>query len=206
MFDLETICTNSFRNFHTKGFDYLCLTRTPELTRKVYFFDGRLADLPELVVPHDHRYPFTTTVLAGAVRNVRFMKLPEASWVQPERVGDYGFIPFDRFDYRTPLNGGDGFTWAGNDFLKPEESYGSHTRGRFYRSSATDIHTLDIRCEGTVIMLEQMADVVPLDTPTHAWRREGDKTPPSVSGLYDRMTPDHARARIEQFLDLIGNR
>lgn len=214
MDDIETICANSFRNFHTKGFDYLCISRTPELTRKVYFFDGELAQLPELVIPHDHRYPFVTTVFSGAVRNKRFMRIrPETASdfaVQAYMAGGQSLPIFDRFEYRTPLNGGDGFTWAGEDYLFEQRgrdhNFGSYTRGQFYRSSETDIHTLDIRCEGTVIMLEQLADVVPLDQPTSAWREVGDRTPPNLSGLYDRMTPDHARARIEQFLDLIGNR
>lgn len=212
MDDIETICANSYRNFHTKGFDYLCISRTSELTRKVYFFDGELADLPELVIPHDHRYPFVTTVLAGAVRNKRFARIAPAKAstyaVQAYCAEGRKMPVFDRFEYMTPLNGGDGFTWAGEDYLFEQQArgWGSYTRGDHWRSSETDIHTLDIRCEGTVIMLEQLADVIPLDQPTNAWRPAGDRTPPNLSGLYDRMTPDHARARIEQFLDLIGNR
>lgn len=205
MFDLDTICANSFRNFHTKGFDYLCLTRTPELTRKVYFFEGNLADLPELVIPHDHRYPFVTTVLAGAVANKTFWAPSsvsadlKATWESMSEV-------FDHFEYRTPLNGGDGFTWAGEKRLKGDPMPRTQTRGRSWHCLENEVHTLDIRCEGTVIMLEQLADVVPIDAPTNAYRLAGDRTPPSLDGLYDRMTPDHARARIEQFLDLVGNR
>jgi len=211
MDDIETICVNSFRNFHTRDFDYLCLSRTPELTRKVYFFDGDLASLPELVIPHDHRYPFVTTVLSGAVKNKTFMRIDPAK-ANPKAIQAYladGLreLPrWDRFEYMTPLNGGNGFQWAGEDLLFEHAPTWSYTRHKHYHSSATDIHTLDIRCEGTVIMLEQLADEVPLDQPTNAWRRAGDRTPPNLSGLYDRMTPDHAMKRIGQFLDLIGNR
>lgn len=200
MDDIETICANSFRNFHTKGFDYLCISRTPELTRKVYFFEGELAHLPELVMPHDHRYPFVTTVLAGSVRNKTYLPLPVIHPDLRDRLPVY-----DHFEYRTPLNDGDGFSWVGEVFMQ-EDQGNVYTRGRYYRSSADDVHTLEIRCEGTVIMLEQLADEVPLDAPTNAWRKAGDRTPPDLSGLYDRMTPDHARQRISQFLDLIGNR
>lgn len=42
---LGDICANSFRNFHTKGFDYLCVKRSAELTRKVYFFEGNLTHI-----------------------------------------------------------------------------------------------------------------------------------------------------------------
>lgn len=206
MDDIETICANSYRNFHTRGFDYLCLSRTPDLTRKVYFFEGDLHDLPELVIPHDHRYPFVTTVLAGAVQNKLFWRLNR----EPVRELQGTLIdqaqPYDHFEYRTPLNGGDGFTWVGERRLWGHAGGINAKRGDHWRSSETDIHTLDIRCEGTVIMLEQLADVLPLDQPTNAYRRVGDRTPPSLDGLYDRMTPDHARKRINQFLDLVGNR
>lgn len=206
MIDIETICRNSYRNFHTRGFDYLCLTRTPELTRKVYFFEGDLADLPELVIPHDHRYPFVTTVLAGAVANKTFWGLEgelgagaRVNWERQTKL-------FDHFEYLTPLNGGDGFRWVGERRLMEDRSPFHRTKGSYWHSRASDIHTLDIRCDGTVIMLEQLADEVPLDQPTSAYRVVGDRTPPSLDGLYDRMTPDHALRRIEQFLDLVGNR
>ena len=205
MDDIETICANSFRNFHTKGFDYLCISRTPELTRKVYFFEGDLADLPELVIPHDHRYPFVTTVLAGAVRNKRFYRHGEGHPAFWSESSDWA-QRFDRFVYRTPLNGGDGFEWVGEEYLAMWPNTHSATRHDHWRSEADEVHTLDVRCEGTVIMLEQLADELPLDQTTNAWRQAGDRTPPPLDGLYDRMTPDHARTRIGQFLDLIGNR
>lgn len=211
MDDIETICANSFRDFHAKGFDYLCLTRSPELTRKVYFFEGDLVDLPEIVMPHDHRYGFTTTVLAGAVRNRTFARI-DLKTAHPAAIQAYlaegtRTLPVhDRFSYSTPLNGGDGFTWEGEDLLLEDTRRGAYTRHQSYRSTPTDIHTLDIRCEGTVILLEQGPDEVPLDGTTTAWRLKGDRTPPDTAGLYDRMAPDHARRRITQFLDLIGNR
>lgn len=206
MDDIETICANSYRNFHTRGFDYLCLSRTPELTRKVYFFEGDLHDLPELVVPHDHRYPFVTTVLAGAVANKLFWGLRGLPAADVRDRWEEQTDLFDHFEYRTPLNGGDGFSWVGERRLWSEKGASRRTRGQHWRSSEADIHTLDIRCEGTVIMLEQLADVLPVGVPTNAYRLAGDRTPPSIDGLYDRMTPDHARTRINQFLDLVGNR
>lgn len=190
--DLDAICENSFRNFHAKGFDYLCLTRTPELTRKVYFFEGEVSQLPEIVMPHDHRYAFTTTVLAGKIANVIYVANPR---------GDM----FQRFSYRTPLNGGDGFTWQEEQRLLRlgDTVYGRH---QHYHSTSRDIHTLSMKTDQTVIMLEQMADDIPLDVPTTAWCKDGGKQPPSLDGLYDRMTPDHAIMRLEQFFDLVGNR
>ncbi|MBB5985983.1 hypothetical protein [Sphingobium lignivorans] len=204
MNDIETICANSYRNFHVRGFDYLCLSRTLELTRKVYFFDGDLAHLPELVIPHNHRYAFVTTVMAGAVRNRTYFSIGDGDGA---RLSKYMFHSsrYDRFSYRTPLNGGDGFTWEREEFLVEEGRSRVFTRGDYYRSRADQIHTLNIRCEGTVLLLEQFADELPIDVPTQAWRRVGSRVPPSLDGLYDRMTPDHARHRIEQFLNLVGN-
>lgn len=53
--DLQQALKNSYRNYHAKGVDYLCVGRTPQLTQKIYFIDGFEGDV---VVPHDHRYEF----------------------------------------------------------------------------------------------------------------------------------------------------
>ena len=73
---LEQMVENSFRNFHAKGFDYLCLQRSPGLTLKAYFFDELPGGIAEVVCPHDHRYPFTTTVLSGYMRHYRYLEQP----------------------------------------------------------------------------------------------------------------------------------
>ena len=157
------------------------------------------------MIPHDHRYAFVTTVLAGAVANKVFWGLKGEPAASKREAFEAQTRLFDHFEYRTPLNGGDGFSWVGERRLWSSPGTGER-RGAHWHCRADEIHTLDIRCEGTVILLEQLADEVPLDQPTNAYRLAGDKTPPSLDGLYDRMTPDHARVRIEQFLDLIGNR
>lgn len=198
MDDIETICQNSYRNFHVKGFDYLCLSRTPELTRKVYFFDGELTHLPELVIPHDHRYDFVTTVLSGAIDNVSYVAVDESHPTGPQR--------YNCFTYMTPLNGGNGFSFFEEKFLTQTAAQRA-IRGNSYRSEWWQIHTLNIRCEGTILLLEQGPDELPLDVPSIAYRLAKDgKEPPSLDGLYDKMTPDHAKVRLNQFLDAIGNR
>lgn len=196
MDDIETICKNSYRNFHVKGFDYLCLSRTPNLTRKVYFFDGNLSSLPELVIPHNHRYPFTTTILRGQLINKVYARQYFAGQ-EPLQI-------FNEFEYMTPLNGGDGFTWKKETalYLQSRRAYSRHDH---YYSRANAIHTLDIVQHGTIIMLEQEQDVVPINKPTSVFSLDGP-TVPSLDGLYDLMTPDHAMKRIRQFLDVVGNR
>jgi hypothetical protein len=188
---LQDICANSYRNFHAKGFDYLCVLRTPSLTRKVYFFDGDLAQQPELVMPHDHRYAFSTTVIDGSVVNKTF-----------ERDASFhceGAEAYDCFDYSTPLNGGDGFTWREEVLLRPVgPRWEPRRRHDTWLSASKDIHTLQVLEEGTIIILDQYADVVPEGQPTSAFRPVGSRTPPSLDGLYDRMDEDHAIALLER--------
>jgi hypothetical protein len=190
IYDLDEVRRHSFRDFHAKGLDYLCLKRSPHLTRKVYFFEGNLDKLPEIVMPHDHRYAFETRVLTGRLANRVYCR------------GGRSAQPFERFDFMTPLNGGDGFTWRETDRLScvMERAY---TRGQTYLSTASDIHTLQIQSDQTVIMLDQFEDVVPLDAPTRAWRK-GDKQPPNLSGLYREMTMDdvlHRMAIVSELME-----
>ena len=100
----EVVLPNSYRNFHVQGFDYLCLRRKDNYTLKVYTFDGDVTQAPEVVNPHDHRYAFRTTVLNGALLDYRYTLDPRGK-------------VFNAFDYRTPLNGGDGFTFRGEERL-----------------------------------------------------------------------------------------
>lgn len=65
--NMEEVIANSFKDFHSKGLDYICLRRSPVLTTKLYFFDGDVSKLPEVVNPHDHRYDFSTVCLSGCV-------------------------------------------------------------------------------------------------------------------------------------------
>ncbi len=188
MDSLEAIAANSYRNFHAKGLDYLCLLRTPELTRKVYFFDGDVSKLPEIVTPHDHRYDFKTTVLAGMVAN-RF-------YAKNVRGGE----PVERFDYMTPLNGGDGFTWRETVTLRCTADR-TFERGQSYSCRADQIHTLKIHSDSCVIVLDQYADSVAMDQPTSAYR--ADATAPNLDGLYERMTEDHLQDRLRQAVNLM---
>lgn len=71
---IQTIIANSFKNFHAKGLDYICLKRTPEHTRKAYFLNGDVTKLPDVVNPHDHRYHFNTTVVTGTMSNSQYVE------------------------------------------------------------------------------------------------------------------------------------
>lgn len=189
-FDLEHILAHSYRDFHVKGFDYLCLRRSEVETVKVYFFDGDVAQAPEAVIPHDHRYPFWTDCLAGSVTNHEFIEFHSKRYRDEAEV-------YDRFVYRTPLNGGDGFKWDREAWLfrAASRAYGT---GAGYSMTHDRLHTITVRPD-TVLRLVQFADVLALDEPTHAYRKAGDREPPSLNGLYQPMTADHALTRLAQY-------
>jgi hypothetical protein len=195
MSQLEQLCANSYRNFHVKGFDYLCLKRTPTHTRKVYFFGNNLAGNPELVIPHDHRYSFKTKVLSGQVTNKTYTAVGRN---QKLATG----LHVDHFLYATPLNGGAGFEWAQEAYLNPLSStlYG---RGSSWLSAHNAIHTLQIPYPNTVILLDQYEDVVPDSMPTNAYRLVGSREPPNLDGLYDRMDEDYAAQLLVKLAELI---
>lgn len=191
----DIVLDASFRDFHTKGFDYLCIKRSEELTLKIYFFDGNLADLPELVVPHDHRYNFFSSVITGSVANKKWreVKNPEL-W--PE-----GLTRFNKMEWRSPLLGGEGFSWDGEVMLRSASDI-SYTPGNRWYTHHSEIHTLRIERGGTILLLEQLQDVVPLDQPTSAYKRDikgVDPTLPDISGLYERMTEEYAIERLLQY-------
>lgn len=180
---------HSFRNFHAKGLDYLCLKRGPLLTVKAYFFEGDTRHLPEVVAPHDHRYDFRTHVLSGAVANTEFT--PSAGGEQ-----------YEAFEYQTPLNGGDGFTWVGTKGLKVWGRK-AYEKGMAYDMRAEQFHTIKILADRSVLLLFQYEDRLPVNVPTLTFRK-GDKTPPSLSGLYERMSEDDVVRRVDQLESLVG--
>lgn len=190
--NIDTIIEHSYRNFHTKGFDYLCIHRSPEITQKIYFFDGDVSDLPEVVNPHDHRYDFETWCLAGEVENIVYGS--------PFSIG-FGEQAYQKFSYRTPLNGGDGFTWVGEEVLAIDERR-SYTVGRNYKMLADQIHTIRMARPDTVLLLNQYQDVVPIDQPTHTYTLSSE--PPILDdGLYEKFTRDQVVAKFALLSDLV---
>ena len=181
MMQIHNIIANSYKDFHTKGLDYICTERTPERTVKYYFFNGDVTKIPEVVNPHDHRYSFSSKVLAGSMVNHVFKRR------------DHGEV-YQAFDYMTPLNGGDGFTYRGEEYLY---HYATQlvTRNHTYYSTASDIHTIQIMEDQTVLKLIQNFDYVPLDEPTSCWTKT--KIKPDTSGLYSKFKEDEILARLK---------
>lgn len=191
--DMEEILANSYRDFHAKGVDYLCLKRTPDLTLKVYFFEGDAQRASEVVNPHDHRYNFNTQVLSGAVRNVKY---------EPAHKYDPNAKQYNWLHYRTPLNGGDGFTWMGDAWLKPSEAV-TFRDGDMYYMESYEYHTIRIVERGTILVLAQFEDVYPTDMATYTFTQS--ETAPSLDGLYSELTADQAVNRIKVLRELCGS-
>jgi hypothetical protein len=189
---VEEIASNSYRNYHAEGLDYLCLRRHPKETVKIYFFDGLVSHTPEVVSPHDHRYDFTTIVAAGKAQNNVF-KLCDDSHEDAEH--------FHRFDWYTPLNGGGGFVYGERAFLRKATDV-IYTPGMQFFSGNLVIHTLNV-AEGTILIQKQFENVVPNHKPTSTYVRH--EHAPSLGYLYSRMTEDDVCRRLSQ-LALMGFR
>jgi hypothetical protein len=188
--DIDQAVEHSFKDMHQKGFHYLCLQRSEVETVKLYFFDGDVSKLPEVVAPHDHRYDFETYVAAGAVENVWFKRTDDLTKGQM----------FNWFEYRTPMNGGDGFTFAGEECLY-ERLRSRFTRGESYYMQADDLHTIRIAGNETILMLVQFEDVYPIGKPTSTFFKDAA---PSLDGLYSKFTADEVIALLRRFEERTG--
>lgn len=189
--DIDAVVANSYKDFHTKGFDYVCLRRSLTETIKLYFFDGDTWKLPEVVAPHDHRYDFSTYVACGASENVWFER------------SDLGLI-YNKFEYRTPLNGGSGFSFAGEERLSEVQRRRFAPGRRSYFMAAQDLHTIRIVANETVLVLFQFEDVLPIDKPTSTFTLAS--AAPGLDGLYSRFKPDEVIARLKRFEEKTGYR
>lgn len=182
---METLLANSYRDFHAKGLDYICLRRSPDETIKLYFFDGDVSKLPEVVSPHDHRYDFSTLCVAGAVEN---------KWYAESKNSKTGKI-YNRFAYETPLLGGNGFTWVGETELREQKSMIAKA-GRSYMMHFEEIHTIRMVQNNSVLCLIQYEDKVAVDRPTLTFMQ--DRQPPPLDDLYRRWDADDILAKLRQ--------
>jgi hypothetical protein len=189
---LEEVLANSYKDFHCKGLDYICLQRLPFLTVKAYFFEDRVVDLPEVVHPHDHRYDFTTEVMSGKLANHLYSTSP-IQWSK------HPSFPYRRYDWDTPLNGGNGFSGGEDELLWLASTY-EYGPGRKYRMGYDDLHTIQILEPETCIVVFQYETKVPAGKPTSTYC-VGD--PPKLNNLYNRFTADQAVKRISLLQELV---
>lgn len=179
---MDDVLSNSYKDLHVKGLDYICLRRTPSITLKLYFFDEcDNADTPEVVCPHDHRYTFQTDVIAGEYTDILYSE---------EARG----VVMHRYDYMTPLNGGEGFRWD-ERVCVAERSRTKIKTGQRLTRNYNQIHTIRVR-RNTVLCLHQFGDEVPADEPTSLYSTS--HKPPRLTDLYARFTPDQINRRLNQ--------
>lgn len=191
--NLEEIAANSYKNFHSKGLHYICLKRSEKETIKAYFFEGDVTSKAQVVIPHNHRYDFTTKVLAGELTDIEYKEV-QPSLGLATRVAQ-------RWDYLTPLNGGGGFQWASESRLWWFKER-IVTQGNSLLSPQDRIHTIRVKTD-TVLLLTQQEDKLGLETPSQAWSFDGKDNKPDTSGLYDKFNEDEIKAYLTQ-LDKLG--
>lgn len=192
--NMEDILANSYKDFHTKGFDYLCLHRDRGLTLKVYFFESGLQDMSEVINPHDHRYDFTTQCLSGTIRNRWFRG-------RAPGVATRDYHAYHAYEWWTPLLGGNGFEYVGTTRLKRVWAQ-DYTPGEGYFMAHHELHTIQVMEPETCIVLAQYEDKVPEDQPTYTFTKSDE--PPSLDGLYSRFTADQVMKRIQLARELHG--
>ncbi|AMS02694.1 hypothetical protein BJD55_gp072 [Gordonia phage Yvonnetastic] len=202
--DIDHVIENSYKNFHSKGLDYICLHRSPTSTVKLYFFADAHVETPDVVNPHWHRYDFWTTAVTGAVENIWYKRTMPERKVSPN---GRAVRLYNAFDYRTPLLGGDGFSYVGDVGLW--EDYRLRikqgTSQQSYYMKYDEIHTINIVEPETCILLEQLEDVVPVDQPTETFALTSRPTPSIADdGLYDKFTADEIVKKLKWLNEKVG--
>lgn len=198
--DIDHVIANSFKRFHVPSIDYICLKRTEDDTIKLYFFEDAAVQSSEVVNPHWHRYDFRSTAITGEVENIWYERgLSSRAIDNPMR--------YERFDYRTPLLGGDGFTHRGSEYLyrKKAEVVGDYWPSKSYFMRFDEIHTINILQPETCLMLHQFRDMVPAGIPTETFMRTGD--PPNLNdGLYEKFTADEVIKKLKWLNEKVGKK
>lgn len=168
-FDLE----NSYTNFHRAGVNYVCLSRTAELTLKLYELpatDGRY-----IVSPHNHAYSFHTFLLEGDLSN---------HFLAEEDFGDRYYKRI----FRSKLRGGNGFAEKADPVTLVTKSvrYLKRHLDDYYCPN-DEIHSLIVHVP-SLVLVEQYADVVD-ETCAYTKTQEA----PSFTGLYEKMSEYDAK-------------
>jgi hypothetical protein len=182
-YKMDEMIANSYKNFHAKGFNYICLHRSDKHTLKVYILDGDITKVPEVINPHDHRYSFRTEVLAGGMCDHQY---------HPNKYG----IEYERYNYFTPLNGGKGFEEDCVQVLLKHSVKKMDRPGDFLYSPYDRIHTISMLKDQTMLLVDQEEDVLRLDEPTSCWVRTGHPKP-DTSGLYEKFTPGQIKEQLK---------
>ncbi|EFC48113.1 predicted protein [Naegleria gruberi] len=186
---LKKLCEHSFKDYHVRGVNYLCLERSCNITTKVYLLDPVEHGKGYVANPHNHRYHFKTTVLNGSLKNLVFEER-QAQEDHSDLYWKYAYFhhthQFERL----------------NKVLLHLNHIDHCEVGESYDLSPNEIHTIQVsEKEPTVLFLQQYPDVVPESYPGEFYCRES--SPPNVDGLYQRYSEEEVRDLREKILQLI---
>lgn len=171
---------HSFTGYHAHGVTCLNLLRSPELTCKLYLFDGshKLNADGFVVDPHSHAYPFHSTVLHGSMRNVTFVDFA------PEHTTEHA-RPWHHFTVDSTKGGPPVFrNTRAVKFLHQDDAPWQE-RGKTYFLAPDAVHSIVVpQDEVTILFLCQYARE---RGKTMLYRRTPDVSVRS-EGLYQPMT------------------
>ncbi|KAF0974994.1 hypothetical protein FDP41_005747 [Naegleria fowleri] len=202
---------HSVKDYHVKGVHYLCLERSEAITTKVYVLNPQLLRMHgdhgfrmmnekeqqrrhesmdrNLANPHNHRYHFKTTVLAGEMVNKVFQErdIPEKEeafqlnyhqWHSSDALHQDLYL-FWKFAYFYQTNE---FERMHQVLLEPSQ-FEYLRNGESYELSPEKIHTIQVSDrECTILFLQQF---------------------PNVKGLYSRYSEKEANELRRKILELI---
>lgn len=140
--DVEKAAQFSSVNHHVNGMNYLCLQRDEEgETLKLYIIEKPSnPNSGFLVNPHTHRYSFSSYVLAGRVKHIRF------------RERDSGIGLVHQRDWVKCMYSPESISVLHQTYLRPHVTE-YHEKGDKYFVSDSEIHTLQMYDDSQPVLL-----------------------------------------------------
>lgn len=177
---------NSYRDYHAKGLDYLCLHRSEGLTIKAYFLN--VPQGMNIVNPHDHAYNFHTFILKGKLANLLYKEGEGEIW--------------NKFHYRPSLSRNRRFVIDSSTKLKLVRD-DQYCIGTGYYMVRDEIHTIQSLAPDTVMLLYQyQTPSAKKDEGTFLYTKEGN--PPSTDSLYRTFSDVEMAERVKDLRKIVG--
>jgi len=170
--------TKSFSDFHVRGVNHVCLSRSEELTLKLY--ELPVHETRYLVSPHNHVYNFDTILIYGDVSNYFFTRT------------DFTGEAYGHRRFQSKMNGGNGFS-ENYDQCRLRFDGNIQLMNQFdkYYCSIGQIHTLKV-FKPSLIFIAQYKDIDVVSDVFTQWDI------PSLEGLYNKLSESEA----ERILDI----
>lgn len=139
--------SNSYVDYHVSGVNYVCLHRTDSLTIKLYDITSGhdLTFYDWLVGPHNHAYNFHQKVLHGSIQHGIFHESSSG-------------INVNKYVYKSPLNGGNGFSYDRPTKLRCSTK--KLNKGDEYFLNTSQIHTICPTSNRVILFSMQYEDIL----------------------------------------------